>query len=299
MEAGYCRKNIENVLAICSFWRWKHFSPLEWISFVSGESFGLKNTNVKCAMLGENGCHRKGTLSGLACQWWCYWWEVDRSVPGLCLSRVGEVFIWTQIGWDCWNRLGDLVFWCVLSHRGQTQTFCSDSLRGSISELGDVSLKYLSHPGWGWGSALEPRKFLMRSRRELDQSNSKYLPWLQTQSLVRMALNSWRPEIRKALSWEGSKYVWLSGSFFQTFVPALSWDSEKFKPIIEPVVWQRVVPKIAWGDPWGFWALQQAEQRLLEEGKLLSIDQCFPEWSRMVYSLLFSLWWQNAWHQAT
>lgn len=29
----------------------------------------------------------------------------------------------------------------VVSQRGQTQTLCSDSLRGSISELGEVSLK--------------------------------------------------------------------------------------------------------------------------------------------------------------
>lgn len=269
MEAGYCRNNTENVLAICSFWRWRHFSLLEWISFVSGESFGLKNTNVKSAMLGENGCHHKYNLSCLAGQWWCYWWEVGCSFPGLCLFVSWRSF-YRNTDWEGllsvlllglpW-RAGLLV--CRQPERSDTNLM-----------LWFIERVYL----WvGRGFPEINRIFLFSvilggcEGQLLDQGNSSWdleESWTSpTQSIfhgskhrawwgwlwTHESLKYEKPLVGKAVS------TFDSGLFFQTFVPALSWDSDKFKSIIEPVVWQRVAPKIAWGDPWGFWALLQAE----------------------------------------
>lgn len=133
-------------------------------------------------------------------------------------SWVGEVFIWTQIGWDCclsfcWDCLGELGFWCRQPGRSDTNLM-----------LWFIERVYL----WvGRGFPEINRIFLFSvilggcEGQLLDQGNSSwdleeswtsptqsYLPWLQTQSLVRVALNSWVPEIWKALSWEGSKYIW-------------------------------------------------------------------------------------------
>lgn len=219
MEAGYCRNNTENVLAICSFWRWRHFSLLEWISFVSGESFGLKNTNVKSAMLRENGCHHKYNLSCLAGRWWCYWWEVGCSFPGLCLFVSWRSF---YLNTD-WVGLLSVLLLGLPWRAGLL--VCRQPERSDTNlMLWFIERVYL----WvGRGFPEINRIFLFSvilggcEGQLLDQGNSSWdleeswtSPTQSTfhgskHSLVRVALNSWVPEIWKALSWEGSKYVWL------------------------------------------------------------------------------------------
>lgn len=84
-EAGFCRNNTENVLPICSFWRWRHFSPSEQISIVLRESSSLRNTNVKPAVLRENDSHHKYDLSCLDCHSDSV---TDREWAGLSLNGV-------------------------------------------------------------------------------------------------------------------------------------------------------------------------------------------------------------------
>lgn len=183
-------------------------------------------------------------------------------------SWVGEVFFGTQIGRDCcpsfcWDCLGELGFWCRQPERSDTNLMlwfiervylwvgrCFPEINRIFLFsviLGGCEGQLLDQGNSSWDleeSWTSPTQSIFHGSK-----HRAWWGWLWTHESLKYE----KPLVGKAVS------TFDSGLFFQTFVPALSWDSDKFKSIIEPVVWQRVAPKIAWGDPWGFWALLQAE----------------------------------------